>query len=287
MGSLAYESSNSLTARLLGRVKGGLETFIAPAKTFSLNGFIPLSKCQQLRQISLYSMFDSFRVDQVLRPFRQLKQLRAFAFPRSTDFRSVHDITEIPWPPNLQRVTLSGFFPSRSLFSKSFLRDWPPSLRHVILDNACGLRHLYSLSDVYPNMPYTILAVDVTTRNCLHPPINMALACSGVKLLSLPADLAITNYSSCRTRPVLERLDIRRKAKAEPHQLMPSDLLEHAEGIPTLLQICLHSYHVDDEDMDFKAADTLLKSRAQVRKREDGTMAIEPHEAGVIVFWDD
>ena len=35
MGSLAYESSNSLTARLLGRVKGRLETFIAPAKTFS------------------------------------------------------------------------------------------------------------------------------------------------------------------------------------------------------------------------------------------------------------
>lgn len=232
-------------------------------------------------------MFDSFRVDQVLRPFRKLKQLRAFAFPRSTDFRSVHDIPEIPWPPNLQRVTLSGFFPSRSLFSKSFLRDWPSSLSHIILDSICGLRRLYSLSDVYPDMPYTILAVDVTTRNYLRPPINMALACSGVRLLSLPAGLATTNYSSCRTRPVLERLEIHRTTEAEHHQFMPSDMLEHAEGIPTLLQIWLHSYHVDDEDMDFSAADTLLKSRARVRKRDDGTMAIEPHEAGVTVFWDD
>ncbi len=35
MSSLAYESSNSLTARLLGRVKGGLESFVAPARSFS------------------------------------------------------------------------------------------------------------------------------------------------------------------------------------------------------------------------------------------------------------
>lgn len=35
MGRLAYESSNSITARLIGSLKGGLESFVAPAKTFS------------------------------------------------------------------------------------------------------------------------------------------------------------------------------------------------------------------------------------------------------------
>jgi F-box-like len=35
MSRLAYESSNSTTARLLSRVKSNLETFIAPAKSFS------------------------------------------------------------------------------------------------------------------------------------------------------------------------------------------------------------------------------------------------------------
>ncbi len=35
MSALAYESSNSLTARLLRRVKERLETFAAPAKSFS------------------------------------------------------------------------------------------------------------------------------------------------------------------------------------------------------------------------------------------------------------
>ena len=35
MGSLAYESTNSNTAALLGRVKGRLETFVAPARFFS------------------------------------------------------------------------------------------------------------------------------------------------------------------------------------------------------------------------------------------------------------
>lgn len=34
MSELAYESSNSMTARLLGRVKEGLETFVAPARSF-------------------------------------------------------------------------------------------------------------------------------------------------------------------------------------------------------------------------------------------------------------
>ena len=232
-------------------------------------------------------MFERFRVDQVLRPFRKLKQLRRFAFPQSTDFRSVHDIAEIPWPPNLQQVTLSGFFPSRSLFSKSFLKDWPSSLRHVVLDNAYGLHRLYSLSDVYPNMLYTILSVEVTDHNCIRPRENMALSCSGVRLLSVPANLAMTNYSSWATRPVLERLEIRRTAAAEQHQFMLSDLLEHAEGIPTLLQIRVHSCHVDGEHMDFGAADTLLRSRAEARKREDGTMVIEPDEAGVIIFFDD
>lgn len=35
MSAVAYESSNSMTARLLRRVKGKLETFVAPAKSFS------------------------------------------------------------------------------------------------------------------------------------------------------------------------------------------------------------------------------------------------------------
>lgn len=35
MSTLAYESSNSTTARLLRRVKGSLESFNAPAKSFS------------------------------------------------------------------------------------------------------------------------------------------------------------------------------------------------------------------------------------------------------------
>jgi F-box-like len=35
MSALAYESSNSMTACLLNRVKSSLETFVAPAKSFS------------------------------------------------------------------------------------------------------------------------------------------------------------------------------------------------------------------------------------------------------------
>ena len=232
-------------------------------------------------------MFGIQYFDQVLRPLRKLKQLRALAFPRYTEFRHVHDIAEIPWPPNLQQVTLSGNFPSRSLFSKSFLKDWPPSLRHVVLDNAAGLYRLYSLSDVHANMPYTILSVNVTDRNHFFQFESVALKCSGVRLLSLPANFAMTNYDSSRPSPVLERLEIRPGTGADPHQFKLSDLLEHAEGIPTLLQIRVHGSLVDSEHMDFAAADTLLSSRAQLQKREDGTMAIESGEAGVIIFWDE
>lgn len=260
---------------------------IADLLIFSLNSFIPLSKCHQLQQINLYYMFESLLVDQVLRPFRKLKHLIAFAFPRNTDFQTVHDIAEIPWPPNLQRVTLSGFFPSQSLFSNSFRKDWPSSLRHVVLDGAIGLHRLYSLSDVAPNVPFTILSVEVTDRSSLSSSKNLASKCSGVRLLSLPAHLAMTNYHFLRTPPVLERLEIRRTDEIGPHQFILSDLLEHAEGIPTLLQIRVHSFLVDGEHVDLKAADTLLKSRALVRNRKDGTMTIEPDEAGIKIFFDD
>lgn len=233
-------------------------------------------------------MFESLHVDQVLRPFRKLKHLRAFAFPRNTDFRTVHDTTEIPWPPNLQQATFSGLFPSRPLFSKSFLKEWPSSLHHVVFDSAFGLHSLYNSCDINPDKPYTIFSVHFTDRNSLRRNENLVSNCSGVRLLSLPANLAITRfyYDWWLRPPVLERLEIRRTDNAEPHQFSPSNLWEHTAGIPFLLQIRVHGDLVDGEHMDFRAADTLLKSRAQVRKQQDGSMAIEPDEAGIKIFYD-
>ena len=45
MGGLVHNSSRSLTARLLGRLKGNLVEFVAPQASFAINSFPALSKC--------------------------------------------------------------------------------------------------------------------------------------------------------------------------------------------------------------------------------------------------
>lgn len=236
-------------------------------------------------------MFGAFRVDQVLRPIRNLQLLIAFAFPRNTDFRSVRHIEEIAWPPNLEQVSLSGiFFPSRPLFSaEPSVRNWPSSLRQVVLDSVYGLTRLYDESRVFPNMSYNLDSVHVADRNMLFSPQNMAVDFSGVRLLSLPANFAVTNHKWYRIRPVLERLEIRRKNEVGPHQFIISDLLDHAEGIPTLQQIRLHSSLVEGhgDGSALEVADALLRSRAQDQKLENEAMTtITPEDAGIIIFDD-
>ncbi len=258
---------------------------IADRDAHSVNAFIPLSKCHRIRQINLYQMFGNIRFDEVLRPFRNLEHLAAFAFPRNTDFGNVLDCEKIPWAPNLQQVTLSGSFSTqRTPCGEHFVRDWPALLQHVVLDNFRGLRDLYGDPNVVSGKLKPFQSVHITDRNHHLYNQNLVVYFSGVRYLSLPANIAETNYSAYLVRPVLEQLEIRRKSEDGPHPFLLSDLVDHVGCIPTLQQIRLHSSLVEGDKTPLEVADTLLKTRAQDKIQEDGTTTINLEDAGVFVF---
>jgi hypothetical protein len=236
-------------------------------------------------------MFQKFRADEVVRPFRNLNHLTDFAFPQNTDFGVAQAIDDIPWPPNLQRVSLSGRFDaSCPLFSaKGVVQNWPLSLRQIVLDGAKGIRRLYDDPRVFLNSPYNLDSVYVSDRNEFYGRFqNLALSCSGARLLSLPANFAVTNHNSYGFPPVFERLEIRRQNDVGPHRFLLSDLVKHAVEIPALQQIRVHSSLVEIKDKDpaLRLADAVLRNRGPVRALENEKSRITSNAAGVMVYSD-
>jgi hypothetical protein len=235
-------------------------------------------------------MFQKIRADEVVRPFRNLNHLTDFAFPRNTAFNQLKEIDDIPWPPNLQRVSLSGLFHRRCpLFStKCFVQNWPLSLRQIVLDGVIRLRRLHDDPQLFLNSPYKLDSVYVSDRNGYCGTLqNLAVSCSGARLLSLPANFATTNHSY-GIPIVLERLEIRRQNDLGPHRFLISDLLAHAREIPALRQIRVHSSLVEFKDQDpaLQLADEVLRNRGPVPGLQNETSRLKPDDAGIIIFDD-
>ncbi|KAJ9641479.1 hypothetical protein H2199_005449 [Coniosporium tulheliwenetii] len=106
--SLVHHGSKSMTARLLGRTKSSLETFIAPQATFGLNSIAALSKCHQLRILDLGLTSESIRLRDLMHLLAQLHNLTTFVFPRCSIKNVDFYPDQIAWPPQLASLTLSG-----------------------------------------------------------------------------------------------------------------------------------------------------------------------------------
>jgi hypothetical protein len=198
----------------------------------------------------------------------------------------VPEFEKILWPPNLQEVTLSGFFPNLPYDWRHFVRDWPPSLQHLILDNCCGLGFVVDGSSLIAKTNDKLRSVSITDRNSQMYFQNMVLTFSGLQSLSLPANLARTNYDSYPVRPVLGQLTIRATSGKGPHHFDLADLLDHVNSIPSLQQIRLHSSLVERGCSTILMADELLKSRATVQNQATEESTTRPGSFGVHVFDD-
>lgn len=112
MSELVHNSSRSLTARLLGRLKGNLEEFVAPQASFSINSFPALSKCVHLKSLDLSLVSTSMDMGQLFSTLSVLRNLETLYFPRTssaadgTEHRSEDQLFE--WPPNLIALHLAG-----------------------------------------------------------------------------------------------------------------------------------------------------------------------------------
>jgi hypothetical protein len=112
MGELVHNASKSLTARLLGRLKGNIEEFIAPQASFGINSFAALSKCSRLRHLGLSLISASISNKLLFQTLKNLQELETLFFPRSSsrDLRgdSGRDETPYEWPPKLKALHLAG-----------------------------------------------------------------------------------------------------------------------------------------------------------------------------------
>jgi hypothetical protein len=112
MSELVHNSSRSLTARLLGRLKGNVEEFIAPQASFAINSFAALSKCVHLKVLDLSLVSTSIEMEQLFNTLATLKNLETLFFPRtsygSNYWQGLPDEHSFAWPPELRALHLAG-----------------------------------------------------------------------------------------------------------------------------------------------------------------------------------
>lgn len=127
LAGLVHHSTNSLTARLLGRVKENLRFFIAPRVSFSVNCLPALSKCHNLLELNL-----SLISGQVI-PFHRLKKaisslwkLRKLELPASMSLTHTDESTG-KWPPELRSLRIGGTLDPRVMGTF----EWPPSISEL------------------------------------------------------------------------------------------------------------------------------------------------------------
>ncbi|CAI7580063.1 unnamed protein product [Penicillium glandicola] len=133
LASLVHHSSNSLTARLLGRVKKNLKTFAAPRISFSINSLAPLAKCKELSYLCLDLVAEPIPLATLKKSISGLDKLQSLKLSSSmfiTDECSTED-----WPPNLRYLQVGGKFDVEKMSSFR----WPRNLGGLTF---CGCENL-------------------------------------------------------------------------------------------------------------------------------------------------
>jgi hypothetical protein len=116
MGHLVHDGSKSLTARLLGRLKGSLEEFVAPQASFSINSFAALAKCKNLKFLNLSLMSASISIRVLFQTLKSLDKLETLFFPRTSN-QDEGRASPYDWPPKLQALHIAGGLSTSNLFT--------------------------------------------------------------------------------------------------------------------------------------------------------------------------
>lgn len=147
MGELVHNSSKSLTARLLGRLKGNICEFIAPQASFAINSFAALSKCTQLRHLNLSLISASISNHVLFHTLKNLRELETLYFPRSSSNQGQKPKNDetYEWPPKLQALHLAGGINDEFLLTH--LHNLPPSLSRFSIQH-CSMVYTSALLSV-------------------------------------------------------------------------------------------------------------------------------------------
>lgn len=142
MGGLVHQGSKSVTARLLGRTKEGLEEFRAPQASFAVNCLPALAKCANLGSLDLSLVSESPPLPDLFRTISHLEKLKTFRLPRSSGFGVHTNPHSILWPPNLETLALSGGIDAHFLHG---VVAFPQTVRHIVIEH-CPLAKGFAVS---------------------------------------------------------------------------------------------------------------------------------------------
>ncbi|KAI4284976.1 MAG: hypothetical protein L6R38_001044 [Xanthoria sp. 2 TBL-2021] len=136
MSKLVHDSSKSLTSRILGRLKDGLEIFVAPQASFAINCLAALSKCQYLRELDLSYVSESLGLLQLLRSISKLSRLENLSIRCKLDYPADRAPSNVFWPPKLKALQLSACINDNDFVIFSTI---PKSLISLTLHHCPGL----------------------------------------------------------------------------------------------------------------------------------------------------
>ncbi|KIW17368.1 hypothetical protein PV08_04562 [Exophiala spinifera] len=156
MSGLAYESSKSLTARLLRRTRNSLESFAAPAVTFSIACLAPLSKCAHLKLLDLSCDSYEMTLPQLLDSIGHLSHLVTLKLPRNALRGRCSLSSKSHWPVHLRNLQVSDFLYDDLESWATLFESWPSSIRSFKIAECKGYGSLHCLEPSF-------LAVDSIT----------------------------------------------------------------------------------------------------------------------------
>ncbi|EXJ63577.1 uncharacterized protein A1O5_11338 [Cladophialophora psammophila CBS 110553] len=198
MSRLAYESTNSLTARLINRIKSSLESFATPAVTFSVSSLASLSKCVNLRHLDMSADSYSIQLRDLFDAIAKLKRLTSLSLPRGIKFRAEYLPWEnLKWPEKLTRLHATDLMCSRSMDWDMLFESWPRTLKTLTFPMSDVLLHcqkrvdhvqrleltdsrgsgddsynLFDILQVFPSLQELIVPADVARRTLNELPVE-------------------------------------------------------------------------------------------------------------------
>ncbi|KAI9674843.1 MAG: hypothetical protein M1829_003583 [Trizodia sp. TS-e1964] len=199
MGYLVHDGSRSLTARILGRLKGGLEEFVAPQASFAINCFAALAKCSRLRHLDLSLVSDSIALSDLFRVIKPLSQLSSLRFPRSSNYDRGFTTNSFSWPPNLESLHLAGGV------SDNFLLNMhnPPRLSSLTIEH-CPFAKPASIRTLLAKLAPQLTRLKVSYHIPLLPfngLDNILLICPNLVYLSIAVDFITDHFFQVHNFP--------------------------------------------------------------------------------------
>ncbi|KAI9703191.1 MAG: hypothetical protein M1836_007756 [Candelina mexicana] len=196
MGNLVHDGSKSLTARLLGRMKGGLEEFVAPQASFAVNCFPALSKCSKLRHLDLSLISESVTLVDFFHAMKSLSRLISLRFPRSANLERGFKNNSYTWPPNLEKLYIAGGISNDFLVN---IRNIPSTLFSLTIEHCprVFLGQIRSLlSQVGPQLRHLKVGRNINRSTDVNPQqdLNGLLGiCPKLLSLSIAVDYCDNN----------------------------------------------------------------------------------------------